>query len=80
MKNNRRSKSLTLLLDYLLTLWNWKDETIVLRCKAYSLDVFSASFSPDIPGQLTSSGIGHIRFWTMAETFTGLKLQGQLGR
>ena len=36
--------------------------------------------SPDLQGQLTTSGIGHIRFWQMAETFTGLKLQGQLGR
>ncbi|CAG5111754.1 Oidioi.mRNA.OKI2018_I69.chr2.g6028.t1.cds [Oikopleura dioica] len=66
--------------DYLLTLWNWKTQSIVLRSKAYSLDVFQASFSPDIDGQLTSCGIGHIRFWNMAETFTGLKLQGALGR
>ena len=33
-----------------------------------------------LKGQLTSCGIGHIRFWTMAKTFTGLKLQGQLSR
>ena len=52
----------------------------VLRSKAYSLDVFRVSFSPELQGQLTTSGIGHIRFWQMAETFTGLKLQGQLGR
>ena len=92
--------------DYMLTLWNWKKQTIVLRSKAYSLDVFRVAFSqrsakhrelssvkffwilfllislpsPDLQGQLTTSGIGHIRFWQMAETFTGLKLQGQLGR
>ena len=66
--------------DYMLTLWNWKKQSIVLRCKAYSLDVFRVSFSPDLAGQLTTSGIGHIRFWQMATTFTGLKLQGQLGR
>lgn len=66
--------------DYLLTLWNWKTQSIVLRSKAFSLDVFQASFSPDIDGQLVSGGIGHIRFWNMAETFTGLKLQGPLGR
>lgn len=32
-------------------------------------------FSPYFPGSLTSSGTGHIRFWKMASTFTGLKLQ-----
>ena len=42
--------------------------------------MFRVSFSPELQGQLTTSGIGHIRFWQMAETFTGLKLQGQLGR
>lgn len=26
------------------------------------------------------SGLGHIKFWKMASTFTGLKLQGELGR
>lgn len=26
------------------------------------------------------SGTGHIKFWKMAQTFTGLKLQGELGR
>lgn len=25
-------------------------------------------------------GSGHIKFWKMSQTFTGLKLQGELGR
>lgn len=25
-------------------------------------------------------GTGHIRFWSMARTFTGLKLQGSIGK
>ncbi|XP_055624931.1 cilia- and flagella-associated protein 44 isoform X2 [Toxorhynchites rutilus septentrionalis] len=37
-------------------------------------------FSPSVPGHLTSCGLGHIKFWKMAQTFTGLKLQGELGR
>lgn len=32
-------------------------------------------FSPSFAGQLITSGTGHIRFWKMAATFTGLKLQ-----
>eukprot|EP00899_Mesostigma_viride_P010867 jgi/Mesvir1/19782/Mv13079-RA.2 len=66
--------------DYWLTLWRWEEEAIILRSKAFSQEVFRVSFSEFFPGQLTSSGTGHIRFWKMATTFTGLKLQGQLGK
>ncbi|XP_067108345.1 LOW QUALITY PROTEIN: cilia- and flagella-associated protein 44 [Osmerus mordax] len=66
--------------DYMLTLWNWREEQVMLRCKAFSQDVYRVTFSPDNPGQLTTSGSGHIKFWKMASTFTGLKLQGFLGR
>lgn len=38
------------------------------------------SFSPDDEGRLTTSGTGHIRFWRVASTFTGLKLQGEIGK
>ena len=66
--------------DYMLTVWNWNNESIVLRSKAFSQDIYRVSFSPELPGQLTTSGTGHIRFWKMALTFTGLKLQGYLGK
>jgi WD40 repeat protein len=66
--------------DYLLTLWNWEEEGIVLRAKAFSQDVFTVRFSPYFEGLLNTSGTGHIRFWKAASTFTGLKLQGQLGK
>ena len=36
--------------------------------------------STNIEGRLITSGIGHIKFWEMANTFTGLKLQGELGK
>ncbi|XP_035170780.1 cilia- and flagella-associated protein 44 isoform X1 [Oxyura jamaicensis] len=66
--------------DYMLTIWDWKQEKIVLRSKAFSQDVYRVTFSPDNEEQLTTVGVGHIRFWKMALTFTGLKLQGALGR
>jgi len=47
--------------DYMLTVWNWRQELIMLRCKAFSQDVNRVSFSHDILGVLTSAGIGHIR-------------------
>ncbi|XP_061733169.1 cilia- and flagella-associated protein 44-like [Nerophis ophidion] len=65
--------------DYMLTVWNWRQEEVVLRCKATSQEVYKVSFSPYNPGLLTSSGSGHIKFWKMADTFTGLKLEGLVG-
>ena len=66
--------------DYMLTLYDWRQEKILLRAKAHGQDVFRVSFSQELAGQLTTSGSGHIKFWKMADTFTGLKLQGRLGR
>lgn len=58
--------------DYMLAVWDWEEELIVLRSKAFGQDVFRVSFSPTNDGILTTSGLGHIRFWKMAQTFTGL--------
>ncbi|KAI9094908.1 WD40-repeat-containing domain protein [Phlyctochytrium arcticum] len=66
--------------DYMLTIWDWKQEKIVLRSKAFSQDVYNVAFSPETDGQLTTAGMGHIKFWRMASTFTGLKLQGYIGK
>jgi len=45
----------------MLTIWDWRDEKILLRSKASSQEVFKVSFSRDLKGQLTTSGIGHIK-------------------
>ncbi|KAK7105366.1 cilia- and flagella-associated protein 44-like [Littorina saxatilis] len=66
--------------DFMLTVWNWRQEQIMLRTKAFSQDVFRVTFAAELEGQLTTAGTSHIRFWKMADTFTGLKLQGELGR
>ncbi|XP_040606721.1 cilia- and flagella-associated protein 44 isoform X2 [Mesocricetus auratus] len=66
--------------DYTITIWNWIEEQPTLRTKAFSQDVFKVTFNPEDDEQLTTSGSGHIKFWEMAFTFTGLKLQGSLGR
>lgn len=47
--------------DFMLTVWNWKQEQTVLRSKAFSQDVFRATFSTELEGQLTTAGTGHIR-------------------
>ncbi|RHY62822.1 hypothetical protein DYB38_004162 [Aphanomyces astaci] len=66
--------------DFLLTVWNWRDEQTILRCKAFGQEVFNVQFAPNDGGFLTTSGTGHIRFWKMASTFTGLKLQGDIAK
>lgn len=66
--------------DYWLTLWDWKAEETVLRSKAFAQEVYAVQFSPFFEGQLTTSGTGHVRFWQVASTFTGLKLQGTIGK
>ncbi|XP_047247740.1 cilia- and flagella-associated protein 44-like isoform X2 [Girardinichthys multiradiatus] len=65
--------------DYRLTLWNWRQEEVMQSCKGISQEVYRVSFSPYDPERLTSSGSGHIKFWKIATTFTGLKLQGVMG-
>lgn len=66
--------------DYMLTVWEWRAERTILKTKAYSADVWGVSFAAGDDGQLTTCGAGHIRFWRMADTFTGLKLQGDIGK
>ncbi|XP_068601301.1 cilia- and flagella-associated protein 44-like [Brachionichthys hirsutus] len=66
--------------DFMLTVWDWRQEQVTLRAKAISKEVFTVRFSPHNPERLTSSGFEHIMFWEMADTFTELKLQGRVGR
>ncbi|KAK2582044.1 hypothetical protein KPH14_002749 [Odynerus spinipes] len=66
--------------DYFTTIWDWQESKILLQCKSHSQNVYNLIFSAFIPGNLISCGTGHIKFWKMAETFTGLKLKGGLGR
>lgn len=66
--------------DYMLTIWDWETEQMGLHSKAFGQDVWNVQFSLDDSRRLTTSGIGHIRFWKMAATFTGLKLQGSIGK
>lgn len=66
--------------DYLITVWSWLAETPLLRVKSHAQDVYRVTFSKELAGRLTTSGLCHIKFWKMADTFTGLKLKGDIGR
>jgi len=61
--------------DYTLTIWNWKNQKVILKNKAFGAEVYKVQFSPYTDDVLFTMGSIHIRFWKMAQTFTGLKLQ-----
>jgi len=66
--------------DYTLTVWEWRKQRTVLKNKAYGSDVYKVSFSPYTEDILMTCGDTHVKFWKMAETFTGLKLQGEIAK
>lgn len=66
--------------DYAITLWDWRESKIILKSKSYNRDSYNVMMSPLLPGHLVTSGCGHIKFWKISETFTGLKLKGEIGR
>lgn len=66
--------------DFMLTVWDWMDEKVILKSKAFGQEVYRVTFSPKYEQEITTSGTAHIRFWKMAKTFTGLKLQGDIGK
>lgn len=66
--------------DYTLAVWDWITQKVVLKTKASSQEVYRVEFSDFTDGNLVTSGLAHIKFWKMASTFTGLKLQGEIGK
>ena len=53
---------------------------MLLKAKAFSQEVYRVTFSNYNEDILTTSGMGHIKFWKVAETFTGLKLKGEIAK
>lgn len=66
--------------DFIITIWRWQRAEVVLRAKSFQSNILFVHFSEWNPILLCSSGISHIKAWKMANTFTGLKLKGDLGR
>jgi hypothetical protein len=44
--------------DFMLTVWDWEAERIILRTKAFSQEVYRCTFHPESDGFLTTSGMG----------------------
>ena len=68
--------------DNTLAIWDIESESILSRAKAFGQGVFQAKFSSFATSgdRIITSGTGHIRFWEMANTFTGVKLKGYIGK
>ncbi|XP_018302310.1 uncharacterized protein [Mycetomoellerius zeteki] len=66
--------------DYTITFWDWQKSEIALKCKSYNRNVYNITISSSLPGYLATSGLGHIKFWKISETFTGLKLKDEIGK
>ena len=66
--------------DFNICIWDWRNEILVLKAKAFSQEVFRVVFSDHSDSILSTCGMAHLRFWKIANTFTGLKLKGQTGK
>lgn len=66
--------------DFTLTIWDWRTSTVIFRTRSADTDVLNVRFSAHNNEQLVTGGVGHIQFWTMCRTFTGLKLSTVPGR
>lgn len=66
--------------DFNICIWDWRNEILVLKAKAFSQEVFRVVFSDHSDSILSTCGMAHLRFWKIAGTFTGLKLKGQTGK
>ena len=66
--------------DFNLIIWDWVKEIPILKVKAFSQEIYDIRFSSYDENFLVSCGMAHIKFWKIAETFTGLKLKGEIGK
>ena len=73
-KSGSKLASVGMAPDFTLTVWDWMSQKVVLKTKASSQEIYWVGFSDFSDGNLVTCGLGHIKFWKMASTFTGLKL------
>lgn len=79
-KNSDKFISIGTSPDYSIVVWDWKSGKTLLKAKAFSQEVYKVSFSDFSDDIICSSGMAHIKFWKIANTFTGLKLKGEIGK
>ncbi|KAF6198565.1 hypothetical protein GE061_008313 [Apolygus lucorum] len=63
-----------------LTVWDIRQKTAITSFQNPDLTVSKAVFSSYDPDVFVTCGTGHIKFWRLQETFTGLKMESLPGK
>lgn len=79
-KDGKRLCSITMSPDNIIIVWDLEKMTMMLKTQACGQGIIHVAFSPYDNSVITTSGKGHIKFWNIAKTFTGLKLNGRFGK
>ncbi|BES88257.1 Hypothetical protein NTJ_01061 [Nesidiocoris tenuis] len=66
--------------DVTLTIWDVDKRFIIYTFENPNVLVNKAIFSPFDPNAFVTCGQGHVKFWRLIKTFTGLKSEGLPGR
>lgn len=68
--------------DFALSVWAWSrpENQLLLSAPAFSSVVMRVAFCRYTADALITGGRAHIKFWKMAQTFTGPKLKGDLAK
>lgn len=74
--------------DYSLSVWDWGREPkegetqsgLLLRAPAFTAAVYRVAFCDYSQDSLITGGRQHLKFWKIANTFTGAKLKGEIAK
>ena len=65
--------------DYGISVWRWKEGTLLGSCQGENLNVYNVAFSKTDSSLVTTSGDAHINFWRIAGTCSGSKMDMRRG-
>ena len=65
--------------DYGISVWRWKEGTLLGSCQGENLNVYNVAFSKTDSSLVTTSGDAHINFWRIAGTCSGSKMDLRRG-
>jgi WD40 repeat protein len=66
--------------DYMLTTWDWQEESMGLHSKSFGQNVWNVKFSKDDSRRLTTSRTGLFAFGKCLRPLRRLKLQSSIGK
>ena len=60
--------------DFCISVWKWREGALVGSCQGDNLNVYNVAFSKTDSSLVTTSGDGHINFWRIVNTGSGVKM------